>query len=107
MFTNYFRSEVNAKKPVENAVSDGFGWNLLRTVSVRITKFYIVIAVADYRPHKHAKYDATIAAVGQLQNAVKHCTKVHKTGPTGHKVEIIRPLFNLKSLTLAWTCMPT
>ena len=30
--TNYFRSEVTAKKTVEDAASDGIGWNFSRMI---------------------------------------------------------------------------
>ena len=55
--TNYFRSEVIAKKTVQNAASDGFRCNFSRQVIARITKFYTV--VGDIRPHKYAGYDVT------------------------------------------------
>ena len=29
----------------------------------------------------------SLAAFGRLQNAIKYCTKVHKTGPAGQRVE--------------------
>ena len=37
--------------------------------------------------HKPAAYEAAIAASSPLQNAIKYCTKVRKTGPAGQRVE--------------------
>ena len=55
--TNYFRSEVLAKKTDENAESDGFGWNFSRTVYARITKFHNL--AWDVRCDKPAGYGIT------------------------------------------------
>ena len=54
--TSYFWSEVIGKT-AENAVSDGLGWNLSKTINRRSQNFYTL--VADYRPHKSAGYDVT------------------------------------------------
>ena len=76
---------VMAKINVENAASDGFGWNFSRTVQARITKFRMLIE--ENWPNKCAAYNVTIAACGRLKNATKHCTKVHKPGPAGQRIE--------------------
>ena len=46
------------------------------------------------------------AACSLLQNAIKYCTKVHKTGAAGRS-HIIWPLFNLESPNFARTYAPT
>ena len=48
----------------------------------------------------------SIAASGRLQNAVKYCTKVRKTGVAGNSW-IIRPLFNVESPNFTRSSMPT
>ena len=57
--TNYFRSEIIAKKTVENAASNDFRWNLSIKVCARTTKFYTL-----------AGYDVTIYLYIVKQNAV-------------------------------------
>ena len=67
------------RENVENAASDGFGWNFLRMILARITKFYML--TENNRPRKAAGYDVmtSLAASCRLQNGIKCCTKVRKT----------------------------
>ena len=73
----YFRSEVvDVRKTAENDAYDGFGWNLLKTVKATISKFYTLIV--HNKPHM-----TSLAVSGRMQNAIKYCTKVRKTGAAG------------------------
>ena len=42
----------------------------------------IAVLIGDTRPHKLMDM-TSLAASGQLQNAIKYCTKVHETGVAG------------------------
>ena len=53
----FFRSEVIAKKTVENTASDGVERNFSKTVQARMTKFYELLG--DNLPHKFAEYNIT------------------------------------------------
>ena len=70
-------------KTVENTASEAFGWNFSRTVQARILKFYKFIE--DNRSHKNLLEMTSPAASGRLQNVIKCCTKVPKTGPAGQE----------------------
>ena len=69
---NYFRSDVIAKKTIENAAFDGFGWNFLRTDEAKCLPATIDLT--------NPPDMTSLAASSRLQNAVKYYTKVHKTG---------------------------
>ena len=72
-------------KTIANVTSDDFRWNFSRTVWARSPKFYMFIGAQSALTNLP---DMTSPAIsGRLQDAIKYCTKVHRTGPAGQRVE--------------------
>ena len=80
-------------KTVENAASDGNGWNFSRMVQARIVKYDTLIE--DKRHHKSTNLPemTSLAPSSRLQNAIKCYRKVRKTGlkcRKRHNSEMVR-----------------
>ena len=93
--TNYFRSEVIAKKKLSIIPPPLASGRISRERFLARTTIFFKL-IGDNRPHNPAGYDVTISASSRLPNVIKYCTKVRKRVRTA-KSRIIQPLFNLES----------
>ena len=71
------------KKTVENAACDGFWWNVSRTFKAK--EDHKILQTC--RGLTNLLEMTSLAASGRLQNAIKYCINVRKTGLTGIRVE--------------------
>ena len=77
---NFFRTVAMAKKTVENAATDGFGGHSREMFKQGLQNFTHLLGTIGLRELSDL---TSLTASVRLQNAIRYCTKVRKTGASG------------------------